>query len=252
MWLLHLHGAKALLANINTTTLAEGPYRAMVDLYNYLCCVTSVTAHDVPLPLFEEQSILEDSSFHPLFGVAANLYKTIPLIGQLTQKMRNLPAITAEIVQQAQEIELCLQSWTPGEDAADNRRFSEARAAAFATQWALMLRLKQVMKNLNNDDLQITMAANNIQSALSLIRPGSEIESRILFPLFMAGVGSVTKPNRMTVEYRLKIMESIIGFGNISVAHKLLDELWRRSNNDGNTVDWEDLKETQYSGLVLL
>jgi transcriptional activator protein UGA3 len=43
----------------------------------------------------------------------------------------------------------------------------------------------------------------------------------------------------------------MIGFGNISVAHRLLDELWRRSN-DGNIVYWEDLKEAQYPGLVLL
>jgi hypothetical protein len=251
MWLLHLHGAKALLANIDAAALTEAPYRAMVDLYNYLCCVTSATAHDGPLPLFEEQFMPEDSHFHPLFGVATNLYKTISLISRLTQIMRNLPASTPEIEKQAQEIELSLQSWTPAENGAGNRRMSEARAAAFATQWALMLQLKQVMKNLKNDDPQITMAANNILSALSLIRPGSEIETRILFPLFMAGVGSVTKPNRLTVEYRLKIMESMIGFGNISVAHKLLDELWRRSN-DGDTVDWEDLKEAQYSGLVLL
>jgi transcriptional activator protein UGA3 len=201
MWLLHLHGAKALLKNIDAVALEEEPCRAMVDLYNYLCCVTSATTHDVPLP-FERRSMPGDSKFYPLFGVAASLYKTFPLISQL-KRMQTLSASIRELEQQAQEIELSLQCWTPHDEPASGTRMAEARAAAFATQWALMLWFKQATKKLPNDDPQITKAANNILSALSLIRPGSEIETRILFPLFMAGVGSVTKPNRLTVEYRL-------------------------------------------------
>ncbi len=128
---------------------------------------------------------------------------------------------------------------------------AEAQAAAFAMQWAIIIRLLQPTRKLKNDNPQIKKAADNILSALSLIRPGSEIEAHILFPLFMAGVCSMTKPNRMTVEYRLNIMETTIGFGNIKLAHQLLDEIWRRANT-GEIVDWEVLMRTKYPGLVLL
>lgn len=159
------------------------------------------------------------------------------------------PADWSDIREQAQEIELDLQSWEP-EDLGTGRQIAESRAAAIAMQWALLLRLKQKVGSLRNDDPQITKAADNILSALSLIRSGSEVEAHILFPLFMAGVGSMTKANRLIVEYRLNIMETTVGFGNIVVVHKILDELWRLTN-EGEVTEWEHIMRTRYPGLVL-
>jgi transcriptional activator protein UGA3 len=200
--------------------------------------------------MLEAQMSSQSQEVHPLFGTSASLYQTLPSINQIADQRLNGSANEDSIKERAQEIELLLQSWAPPEETSRNRYLAEARAAAFATQWALILRLNQGARRLKSDDPQITKAANNILSALSLIRPGSEIEAHILFPLFMAGVGSITKPNRLTVEYRLSIMETTIGFGNISIAHRLLDELWRRAN-DGDMVDWEVLMRAKYPGLVL-
>lgn len=193
------------------------------------------------------------AGIHQLTGMAGWLYEVLPSISNLTEQCRALPPseVPEELCAQALELEMKLQSWTPGDAQLPGRHATEARAAAFATRWAILMRLNQVTRRLENDDAQITKAADNILSALSLIRPGSETEARILFPLFMAGVGSMTKANRLTVEYRLSIMETTIGFGNIAVAHRLLQELWRRAN-DGQVMDWQVLQRTKYPGLVLL
>jgi hypothetical protein len=71
-----------------------------------------------------------------------------------------------------------------------------------------------------------------------------------LLPLFMAGIGSMTKPSRLAVEYRSNILEPIIGLGNIGVAHRLLDEVWRRAN-EGDKVDCRVLMRSKYPWLVL-
>jgi hypothetical protein len=101
-----------------------------------------------------------------------------------------------------------------------------------------------------NDEARTKAPTENIVSALSLIRPGSQMETHILFPLFMAGVGSVTKANRLTLEYRISIMETTIGFGNVVSAHKIMEETWRR-HISGDYVEWESLMQTRNPGLLL-
>lgn len=245
-----MHGAHALLAHAEPDALAAEPLHTFLEVHQYLCCMASVTSDEVPMILMSKPK-RTIGIVHPLFGVAPTLYETLPLISSLASPSRTGLKSPEQIRLKVQEIELSLQSWAPNEETGSNRHDKEARAVAFALQWALILRLHQVSRKLRNDDPQVTKAANNILSAISLIRSGSKMEARILFPLFMAGVGSVTKPNRLTVEYRLTILETTIGFGNIVVAHRLLDELWRRSN-DGDWVDWEELKDAKYPGLVLL
>ncbi|KAH7304452.1 fungal-specific transcription factor domain-containing protein [Stachybotrys elegans] len=213
-WALHLFGAKALLDDIDAHSLGEQPLQSMVELYNYLCCVTSATSDDVPPVL--ENILSDDAAIHPLFSAAARLYGILPTISQLGKDVALSLSPTQDLQLRAQDVELTIQSWAPLEETGSSRYLVKIRAAAFATQWALILRLSQITKKLPNSDLKITKATNNILSAISLIRPGSEVEAHILFPLFMAGVGSVTKPNRLSVEYRLKIVETTVGFERIS------------------------------------
>lgn len=231
----------------------DAPFDFLVELHNYLCCIASVTSREVPSRLQEDTILLtsQRGKMHPFMGMSTLLYQYLPSISQLaTRKLSGSSSnCHLDIAIRAKDIELELQSWAP-DDLGGTRLATEARAAAFAMQWAMLLRLNQTVRQLKNDDAQITKAADNILSALSLIRPGSEVEAHILFPLFMAGVGSMTKANRLTVDYRMNIMETTVGFGNIHVAHSLLDELWRQSN-EGNIMDWEDLMVTMYPGLVL-
>jgi transcriptional activator protein UGA3 len=228
-------------------------FHFLVELFNYLCRISSVACAGLP-SIFEDcTEVTGPAGIHQLTGMAGCLYQVLPSISRLAERCRTFSTseVPEDLRNQALELEMKLQSWMPDDVQLPGRYATEARAATFATRWAILMRLNQVTRRMENDEAQITKAADNILSALSLIRPGSETEARILFPLFMAGVGSMTKANRLTVEYRLSIMETTVGFGNIAVAHRLLQELWRRANN-GQVMDWEVLQRTKYPGLVLL
>lgn len=148
-------------------------------------------------------------------------------------------------------IEVDVKSWRPPEIYEETPAFAEARAMGYALQQAITMRLFQITQKLENDHPKMTKISEQILSALSLIRPGSNVECRMLFPLFMAGVSSMTKSHRLTIEYRLNVMETTIGFGCISIAHRILDEIWRKANH-GQIMDWEDLMKSKYPGFVFL
>ncbi len=242
--------------DVDNAACQESPLNDLIELYNFLCCIASITCDSVPRPygsILRLSTACQQTTIHPLFGISTCLYEYLASANRLASRIANGPSLSTlgDLREEAQVIELDLQSWNPPDNANSSRLMAEAQAAAFAMQWATMIRLLQPTRKLKIDHPQIKKAADNILSALSLIRPGSELEAHILFPLFIAGVCSMTKPTRMTVEYRLNIMETTIGFGNIKLAHQLLDEIWRRDNK-GEIVDWEDLMRTKYPGLVLL
>ncbi|KPI36339.1 uncharacterized protein AB675_7369 [Cyphellophora attinorum] len=249
-WLLHLHGARTLLTNTLSDSLQGPPLAILKELYNYICCIASVNSITAPPVLWPLSGTdVGASTVHPLFGSCGDLYHCLAEINDVAAEMDNASPAEHQSLR-LREIELSLQSWTPAEESQKSRYTSELRAAGFANQWAIMIRLQQVANKSRNDDPRITKAAEHILSALSLIRPGSDVEPLLLFPLFMAGLGSTTKPSRLTVEHRFTSMEATIGLGNIVIAHKLLDEIWRRAN-DGDVVDWQALTRARYPGLIL-
>jgi transcriptional activator protein UGA3 len=190
-----------------------------------------------------------------LFGTARDLYACLNRINKLAIRRTSVHATAKEIdmiLSEGRDIELSLQGWTPSEEATNARDLREVTAAALAIQWAALMRLHHVMHKNDVSGRRVQTAVESILSAISIIRPGSQAEAHILFPLFMAGIGSTTKANRLTVEYRLNIMETTIGFGNIIEAHKLLDSVWQRMNEGETCVDWELLLNEEYAGVVLL
>ncbi|VUC20758.1 unnamed protein product [Clonostachys rosea] len=255
VWLLHLHGAYALLEQSLDHHESDPYLSTLIDLYDYICCAASLTCDKVP-PTFLLRSRADfvdgGSSIHPQYGLSATLYKCLHHCNQVSCRLRREGCFISqeEIEDEIKDIELALQSWSPLEDLSPSRQMREARAAAFATQWAIIMRLRQVMQPTVSDNPQMGKATDNILSALSLIRHGSEMEAHMLFPLFMAGVGSHTKVNRMSVEFRIQVLETTLGFRNIVLAHRLLDEIWRRSN-EGIDTNWEHLMREKYPNLVL-
>ncbi|KKK21927.1 hypothetical protein P175DRAFT_0521456 [Aspergillus ochraceoroseus IBT 24754] len=248
-WLLHLHGAKALLDSVDDYSLGlNAALMNIIDVYNYLCCAASTTSDDVPATI-ERESLNErggvsennDEAQPLVFGIPEELYRLLNRANFLAAKGRHDGCDMEEI----REIERMVKRWKPGRDLSES---SEEQAAAIAMQTALLMLLQQRRERLANDDPMMRKMASDILVALSQIRPGSPLEARILFPIFMAGVGSMKKSNRLTVEYRLNMMATK-GLGNVFVTLKLLDDIWRRANR-GDIVDWEVLLRSEYPGLV--
>jgi hypothetical protein len=151
------------------------------------------------------------------------------------------------------QIEVQLKQWNLTErvDAHLNLDHGEALFAAGAVQWATLLLLHQKTEGFEVPNGKIQTAVNKIISAVLMIKPGSVIESHLLFPLFMAGVSSINKGDRLTIEYRLSIMERTIGFGNIFAAHQLLDIVWARRNKGEAEVGWLSIAREELPWMML-
>ncbi|RDW66007.1 hypothetical protein BP6252_09642 [Coleophoma cylindrospora] len=254
-WLLHLHGANALVERLETRN--HDLLQFLIELQEFLRTITGITT---PNTLKTPEWLLSEKpsrpiSVHPLYGVAHSLYETMNQINELAAK-RTSRYDSAEIelafMSRGREIEMVLQGWSLPHGFENNQDDREVTAAALAFQWAALMRLRQIMNGNRAQHPSVKPSIEKILSALSIIRPGSRNEAHMLFPLFMAGLESTTKANRLTVEYRLNIMETTIGFSNITGVHKLLDRLWHKSNDGDPNVDWETLIQSEFVGLVLL
>ncbi|KAH8660093.1 fungal-specific transcription factor domain-containing protein [Xylariales sp. PMI_506] len=266
-WLLYLHGARAIL-NSKVEASESPTMDFLTDLYDYLCVIASLTADNVPSPCHQSKFGLMSpgpSGIHPIFGIASNLYTTLARVNHLSHLHSNDHILSSDRSSEAQDqlkseveaVEMALQSWSPlvlGEDLRQD--MVEVRAAAFAVQWATMLRLRDIV-DVDYSASKLDAAQNraqghvdNILSVLSLIRPGSRMEAHMLFPLFMAGIFSTTKAGRLTLEFRINQMSNSIGFGSIASAHQMLGELWARVNR-GEPCHWKALMRSKAPGIVL-
>ncbi|KAK1987291.1 fungal-specific transcription factor domain-containing protein [Colletotrichum cereale] len=255
-WLLYLQGARAILSDMRLLN-PDKTLRFFIDLHDYLCCVGSVTQATVPHPLSQSMGVMDvgPSGMHPLFGFGSDLYLCLARINQLDIRLEDNSLLLdgescRDIQAEARAIELALQSWAPPDgDLSVNR--DEAKATAFAVQWAAMLRLREVTPLQHCDGIDRNQRPiDYILSALSLIRSGSQAESHLLFPLLMAGVFATTKASRLTLDVRLNMMKTTIGFGHIASGHQLLDQVWRRANK-GEKWRWRDLVRLVAPGLIL-
>lgn len=246
---------------MHVTACNEAQYRDLAYVYNYICSVASLSSIHAP-PLVQTFTQKDSLDHHPFFGAYADLYLSLHRVGRLIPRGENPTALEEDQLQsEVDGLALPTHNWDLLDDniSSSSRPSSDAQAAATCTLSAISILLRQIqlgdfrLSAVKNYALDPTRkeARNHILSAISLIRPGSEMEPRMLFPLFMAGLTSMTKANRLTVEHRLHVLEATIGFGNVSYAHKLLEDVWRRLNA-GETVDWRLLMQTEYSGLVLL
>lgn len=191
---------------------------------------------------------------HPLYGVGEDIYK---LISEINQWLRQHVALGSAAAMDelhkysALQIDRRLREWALSDDCIYDKGLSELSAAADALRWAAIMRLSQASHNNSTLGNSSTMEIDKILSALSQIRSGSHVETQLVFPLFMAGVNSPDKASRLTVEYRLNVIECTKGFGNIVCAHRLLDEVWARAN-ERQAVHWEVVMHRQFPDLVLL
>jgi hypothetical protein len=170
-WLLHLYGAEILLTNASEAVKADRTLSFLVDLYNYLCCISSITFPTVPRIFGSQVQRLHGdntaSAIHPLFGTAAGLYESLHRIG---------------LAEENHDIELTLNNWAVPDDLQPqiSSRMTEANAVTFAIQWAIIIWLRSQFCDSSHS--QIQKAVDEILSVLSLIRPGSLVETCTFFP----------------------------------------------------------------------
>ncbi|PYI07544.1 hypothetical protein BO78DRAFT_417663 [Aspergillus sclerotiicarbonarius CBS 121057] len=258
-WILHLYGAKALIDSHLDRASSKPLPDFLLDLYDLICCKTRITCDKVPglrggYPLLSTYNERPNNSIHPLFGLAGDIYQLLNSITQVALDRTNpdtTPEQEAVRFTEAQKIEKRLQLWAvPARVKHPNDQLlRDSSMAAEAIRWAALIRLYQVMGEPYSNPTKPHNAAENILAVIAQIRPGSPVDAQLLFPLFMAGLSVSRKTERLQIEYRISLLESSIGLGNIAGAHQLLDTVWERSH--GDTLDWELLIRTECPYVLL-
>lgn len=137
------------------------------------------------------------------------LYQLLSEINELARQRSTLDLVMEEgqtLIPIASRIRQSLEDWSIPYDGINDRELGELCAAADAFRWAAIIRLDQLFRHDLEQSASLTaFATEKVLSAVSSIRPGSPVETQLLFPLFMAGCGSASKASRLTAEYRLNI-----------------------------------------------
>jgi hypothetical protein len=182
------------------------------------------------------------------------LYEFLSRINRLLQQNKRLVNTEAsvekleELRSKAVALENSVREWPSSGD-----MLSEDSATVACLRWALILRLRQevLYPSMSATSAYIQGPVDNINSAMSLIRPGSRFEAHLLLPMFIAGVSSVTKASRLLLEYRISVAERTLGFGTVQSVHQMLDDLWKVPNNGGQAIAWKTILKERLPPLML-
>lgn len=113
------------------------------------------------------------------------------------------------------------------------------------------MRLHQIAVGYDVHHPRIRAAVSHILTAIDAIPDYHAVESMLVFPMFMAGLGALGE-QRECVRCRYKVMKGSIGFGNVYYAADVLELLWRRMHEHGvSAMRWEDLVEEGGGSLIL-
>ncbi|RAK90535.1 hypothetical protein BO79DRAFT_236694 [Aspergillus costaricaensis CBS 115574] len=144
-----------------------------------------------------------------------------------------------------------LDTWRVDYDATSTALVnSDANRATTAFEWAIRLRLHQIVDGYDPNHADVENALSHIMTAVLAIPYGSPVEGSLLFPLVIAGASCRdSMERRMVVKERLIVMENTLGFGHISHARRLLETVWADEGGDGN---WARIRYSSFPGVVFV
>ncbi|RAK76910.1 uncharacterized protein BO72DRAFT_477841 [Aspergillus fijiensis CBS 313.89] len=121
--------------------------------------------------------------------------------------------------------------------------------ATQAFEWAIRLRLHQIVDGYDPHHAEVEQAVAGIVAAGRSIPYGSPVEGSLLFPLVIAGASSRSMERRMGIKERLMVMENTLGWGHILQARQLLEAVWADDRADAN---WASVRYSLFPGMVFV
>lgn len=248
-WLLHLQGAGHLANHLGTSRLlqtTDGAFLLRYLAYHDVMASLS-TGHrpsvdgvswvpDVDAPVDSADSFmgLAHHIFRHLTGMSAFVADTVDLNPSSCPDRRSRDTLRAEDMAHAlRSQDLHLQ--VDPTDAHIKALIHHAEAFRFAALFYLYRHLLRFSDASAVYRLRMEDCVHQILQHVSQVPSNLFCEIGLLFPLFMAGIGSQGDP-RMTyyIQYRLSCIESWTKFKHIARARELLQLLWDRGR-----TDWE-------------
>jgi len=282
-WKIHLIGAKRLLDALQAQKRARGTkahHRFLARLYRFLDSAATTSTCRPPLieglqesnsSLVSEQqlaleeqlavTINEHEEDSAVYGIPKHLFHLVDRVNTLAyrRKFRVDEISEAHFREEAKKVKHLVDSWSfeyGGLCQAVSQLSSgepDAQDAVKAFEWALRLRLHQIVEGYSLADPLISDGLNAILDVVQKIRYGSPLESCLLFPLVIAGSVCSTLEHRLIVQDRLMVMERTCGFGYVYNAHELLNRVWTCRNNApaGTIINWARIRFEKMDGLVV-
>lgn len=250
-WQFHLEGAGHLVNHLRATKLLETTDGAFLLRY--------FAYHDVMAALSTGRKPLVDGVYwtkepdakvtaaDSFMGLSHHIIKHLPEMCAFITETRHLDSssdvdyrsrVTLEADDMAQAIRSQdLQLHVDRENSHIKALINHAEAFRFATLYLLYRHLLRFCDATAVYKLRMADCVKQILRLVSLIPPNLFCEMALLYPLFVAGIGSID--NAESKEYihgRLTGIESWTKFKHVTRARELLQELWAKER-----TDWENL-----------
>ncbi|KAK0384505.1 hypothetical protein NLU13_8591 [Sarocladium strictum] len=285
-WEVHLNGAKRLLSALRRQhgDSWTSHYQFLLRLSRFLDSAATTSTCRPPLIESEAEearaldglaasSEEEDAA---VYGIPKELFHLVDQVNTLADKRKyRVDAVSeARFREEAAVVEDMLNTWshkptgmpptyyprtmTPSPNINDGNSSRDVHYATIAYEYALRLRLHQVVEGYNIHDPLVQQAVSTILDSVQRIRYGSPLEACLLFPLVMAGGACQTLEHRVVVHDKLMVMERTCGFGYVYNARQLVERVWRRREEAGgemteagSVVNWAKIRYEEMHGLVI-
>lgn len=269
VWKWHLKAASAILKSRTLSAIASDEWGFCISLFHYLDSMSTISRCKAPLlqtgdsgtellpPLRRNRSpdLGHGVSTDAVYGITPALLDLLGMVNVLANHRSRRVDELSEIGFRAtaRHIEDQIDEWrtTYDQDTISSDTPSDADHAATAFEWAIRLRLHQIVEGYDLTHEFVERSVTNILDSVQGVPYASRLEGCLLFPLVIAGSSSVVIERRMVVKERLMVMESTLGFGHIHHARQLLENVWE-GGTDNTNLNWAALRYSRFPGVVFI
>ncbi|KAL4890558.1 fungal-specific transcription factor domain-containing protein [Aspergillus ambiguus] len=264
VWKWHLKAAGALLSSVGVGSLeATSEGRFCLHLFHYLDSMSTISRCKPPL-LHDGDSLTDLTAGSPpprslptvpgdaICGMAPALLDFLGMVNLLAaHRSRRVDELSeigfrAAAAHVQSQIDTWRAEYESGCTSAVPDRDGDKATTAF--EWAIRLRLHQIVNGYDPCHAAVETAITTILAAVLAIPYGSPVEGSLLFPLVIAGASSTSMERRMMVKERLMVMENTLGFGHIPHARELLETVWAESTE----WNWARVRYSHFPGMVFI
>ncbi|KAJ5358261.1 hypothetical protein N7541_005419 [Penicillium brevicompactum] len=269
VWKWHLKAASAILKSRTLSAIASDEWGFCISLFHYLDSMSTISRCKAPLlqtgdsstellpPLRRNSSpdLGHGVSTDAVYGITPALLDLLGMVNVLANHRSRRVDELSEIGFRAtaRHIEDQIDEWrtTYDQDTISSDTPSDADHAATAFEWAIRLRLHQIVEGYDVTHEFVERSVTNILDSVQGVPYASRLEGCLLFPLVIAGSSSIVIERRMVVKERLMVMESTLGFGHIHHARQLLENVWE-GGTDNTNLNWAALRYSRFPGVVFI
>lgn len=272
-WELHLKGAKRLLTALMNQQQGDrihGHNKFLVRLARFLDSAATTSTCKPPLmgedareaATLDRLTSAPDEEDSAIYGIPKELFHLVDVVNALADKRKTRVDHASEAIfrKEATQIEERINHWSyeyGGRSRAAwtiNLANDDVLHATMAYEYAIRLRLHQIVEGYEVNDPRVTTNVEGILESVQKIRYGSALEPCLMYPLVMAGGACWTMEQRVVIQDRLLVMERTCGFGYIYNARELVERVWKmrdETDGTGTIVNWARIRYEEMHGLAV-